>query len=355
MSEDSEQTDVSIDDEIAALIDGAESTEEVTETPEVDETDTQEAAPEATEEPTAEEVQEAIEALTPPDRWNSKFKDAFSALDQLQGIEGLPEGFDPRAIQQAWLDYHTDRQAYITPLEQERAQYAKALAEFQEVLAPYEQTWQMAGLTPAQGVRQLMGWAGAIQQNPQKAIERLAQTVGIDFAELAAAKAKENEWQDPQVVTLQKQVEQLTGHLRSLQQETLQSTQSARNAAIEQQIAAFRDAQDEHGNPLHPHFADLEPLMYQEYMGAIQALQNGVIQQMPTLEELYESAAWKHPDVRAARLKAQQEQEAARDQDKAQRAATASRSVKSKGAGKDSAPAKSIEEEVGELYDQQAA
>jgi hypothetical protein len=335
---DSEQSDVSLDDEISALLDG-----DVTDdTPEEQEAAEAAANEQEGDQSAQDAVEEALEALSPPDRWDQRYKEAFNALNN-------PDGLNPRDVQQAWLDYHKERQGYHTQLEQERAYYANQLREFQEVVEPYNQTWQMAGLTPAQGVRQLMGWAGSLQKDPQGTIERLAQSVGIDLAEYAQQKLQEQEWQDPQVKGLEKQVSALTAHLRGLQEQTLRGQQSAQEAAIDQQLTAFRDAVDEHGNRLHPHYEAVK-----ETMGALamQHVQQG--QPVPPLDQLYEQATWAVPTVREQLLRAQMEQDSAQKASAAERAATASRSVKSKGAGSDTAPAKSIDEELSDAIDAMA-
>lgn len=345
---DSEQTDVSLDDEIGALIDGAaaDETPEEAAALEAIESETNE-APNESAAPTEQEIEEAIEALSPPDRWDPKYKEAFNALNN-------PEGLDPRAVQQAWLDYHAERQGYHTQLEQERAQYQRQLDEFNQVLSPYEASWQMAGLTPAQGVRQLMGWAGALQKDPQGTIERLAKSVGIDLGEYAQQKLQEREWVDPQVSTLNEQVTRLQNELRTMREHSVRAQAEAKMTAIDQQLADFANATDDHGNPAHPHFAELEATMAGLYTQAVQDVQRGARQSMPTLDELYDQAAWAHPEIRAQLLERQAQDSAARNAGAAQKAATASRSVKSKGAGTDTSPPVSLEEEVGAAYDAMA-
>lgn len=358
---DDEQTVDSLDDEIGALIDAqgedvAEETpeemeaalNETDESPEAEETEEAEAP---AEEPTT--VEEALEALSAPERWAGQYKEAFNALNNLQGVKGLPEGFDPRGVQQAWLDYHTERQSYATQLENERNHYGQALQEFQEVVAPYQQSWEMAGMSPAQGVRQLMGWAGAIQQDPQAAIERLAKTCGVDLAGYAAQKARENEWKDPQVHELTNEVAQLKDHILASQQRTVQEQQAATQTAIDQQLTEFASAKDEHGELRYPDYEVLDRDMAGLYIAAAQQYQQGQRQEMPSLEELYETAAWANPDIRAKRLAAQVQEQSAQTQSAAAKAATASRSVKSKGTSSGTESALSLDEEVGALIDEQ--
>ena len=320
-----EQTVDSLDDELTALIEGSEET-------------TEEAGAAAEPEAPAAEVEEVLEALQPPDRWDSRFKDAFNSIGQ--------EGFNARDAQQAWLDYHTERQAYHTQLEQQRAQYAQALHEYEQVTAPMSQTWQMAGLSPAQGVRQLLGWAQGLQQDPQQTILRLAQVSGVDLASHYQQQKEAEEWQDPMVRQLTENLVQLSDQFKTFQQETVREKHSAQRTAIDQHLDAFRSAVDEHGDLLYPHANTLDQRMASLYTEALTQVQQGTRQALPSLEDLYQEASWSHPEIRAELMKKQAEKDAARNTAAAANAGEASKSVKSKGAGKDVAPQQSIDDEI---------
>lgn len=328
-----------IDAEIGELIDGANDVDDK-------ETAKAEDAPEV-----IEDAPEVLDPLAPPDRWNQKFKDPFNALGGLQAGQPLPEGFDPRAVQQAWLDFHEDRQSYVTPLEQERAQLRSQLDRYNQVLAPYEQSWRMAGMTPEQGVSQLLAWSAALQQDPQTALRKLAQSYGVDINQMV----DQQEWVPPEVADLRNQVDHLNNALTQFQTNAVSQQKYQQETAIEQQLTAFRTATDEHGNPKHPHYETLEPLMAGIYTSALQQVQRGALAEMPSLEAIYEQAAYAHPDIRNELMRSREEQEAAQKAAAAKKAASASKSVKSKGSGGGKAPEKSIEEEVGEIFDAQAA
>lgn len=324
-----------LDSEIGRAFDEQEATEAVEVSKEVVE------APEA--------VKDDWTPLSAPDRWKPEFKEAFSTLANWRPGDPPPDGMDPQKLAKAWLDFHTDRQAYITPLEQERARYQHELEQYQQAVAPYQQTWQMSGMSPAQGISQLLAWGGALQKDPQGTLRHLAKTVGVDLGELT----QEQDWQDPQVAHLSNQVNQLQSALVNREREAITRQQHQQQAAIEQQLASFATAADDHGKSLHPDYQTLEPVMAGLYGTAYGQVQQGIRQAMPTLEELYEQAAWAHPEVRARLQKEQDAAVAAQKASAAGKAASASRTVKSKGAGNDNSPSKSMEEEIAAIWDAQ--
>ena len=133
--------EMTLEEEVAGLLDGQANDDSIEETPEVPE------VPEPAgqdDDPPVEEPEEIVEPLQAPDRWAAPYKEAFSSLAGLKPGEPLPEGFDPRSVQEAWLEYHKERQAYVTPLEQERANLQAQFQEWEQALAPYAQAWQMA-------------------------------------------------------------------------------------------------------------------------------------------------------------------------------------------------------------------
>jgi hypothetical protein len=70
---------------------------------------------------------------------------------------------------------------------------------------------------------------------------------------------------------------------------------------FESQVEQFKTAQDTAGNPLHPHYADIEP-----EMAAMALAYRSRGQMIPPLKELYERAVWMNSALRRALVSAQQ-------------------------------------------------
>jgi hypothetical protein len=92
------------------------------------------------------------------------------------------------------------------------------------------------------------------------------------------------------------------------------------------EIDQFKSALDDKGNPLHPHFDELEDVMTQLAQSAATAKKP-----IPPLKDLYETAVWANPSTReatlAARERAQQEKAAGEARAKAAQARKAGSSV----------------------------
>ncbi|SAJ89295.1 hypothetical protein [Burkholderia multivorans] len=205
--------------------------------------------------------------------------------------EKLPE-MARREIERRENDFHKGIEQY-----KEGAQRAQ---EWERAVQPYMATIQSLGVTPQQAATHLMGVDHQLRYSstPQKVgmLLQIANSYGVDLNTLANGIqqiAGEQVWQqqnpvDPRLQQLQQQVNQLTQHLTTTQQQA----RMAEHSAIDSEIAAFA------ADPDHEHFAIL-----QQDMALL--LQNG---RAKTLDDAYEMALRQNPQTYQIWL-AQQQQE----------------------------------------------
>jgi hypothetical protein len=205
--------------------------------------------------------------------------------------EKLPE-MARREIERRENDFHKGIEQYKTG--------AQTAQEWDRAVQPYMATIQSLGVSPQQAATHLMGVDHQLRYSamPQKVgmLLQIANSYGVDLQTLAngiQAQAGEQVWQqqnpvDPRVQQLQQQVNQLTQHLTTTQQQT----QKAEHSAIDSEIAAFA------ADPDHEHFGIL-----QNDMAVL--LQNGLAKD---LETAYEMAMRQNPQTYQIWL-AQQQQE----------------------------------------------
>jgi len=165
--------------------------------------------------------------------------------------------------------------------------YQSQVGEIHQALAPVQQELVARGLTPGQGVRNLVAMHLALEENPATAIQHIAQLYNVDLASLFV----EQEMVDPQV-------RQLTSQMQQMQQQQAMAYQMQQQQAMayqqyaQQQAVAGVQAEIETFKQSHPLFDMVEARMT-EFAQA--ALLNG---RQPSLEELYDAAVWADPKAR---------------------------------------------------------
>lgn len=270
-------------------------------------------------------VQAAVEAALelPGGKWTDEQKQLYGKLGS------LPEG---RTYQQFINDVYKSMQGDYTRKTQEVANFRREYDQFQQMLQPYLPQWQRAGVQPLQGMQQVLGWAQYVASNPKQGLLELAKTYGVDLSEAV----QEQPYVDPAVQSLQQKLSQFeqNQHYQRVQAE------QAQQAQILAEIQAFEEAQDESGNPAHPHFRDV-------YDDMIVLLQSG---RFKDLQSAYDYATYGNRDVRTRLAEQAAKQDAAKRAAEAQKAVEASKSVSSKSGGKSpNTPRTSLREEIAAL------
>lgn len=178
-----------------------------------------------------------LPALEAPAMWKQAHRDIFGRF------AGDP---DRRELLAAWQEQWKETEGAWTRKNQEFAEFRRNAEPLLQTVAPFTQYWAQQGLSPAQGVTQLMSYAQALESDPRGTLQQLAQMYGVDLAEMVA----EQPYVDPQVAALQQQIAQLQQANQSREQSALQAQQNR----IAQEIQAFQSAVDETGSPKAPHF-----------------------------------------------------------------------------------------------------
>lgn len=239
----------------------------------------------------AEDGARADQAPVVPETWSEEEKATFAAL--------------PADAQRVLSERYRSMEADYTRKTQEHAERVK-LAEGIEGLVTDDLRGQLeaTGLDMVGGVKALFDLQAQASSDPVGYFQRFASSLaasGIDPVQALGGGAPGNGQQprqgdpfaDPETEALKAKVAQLEGHFTAEQQ-------AAQAAKIDAEIASFRDAVGEDGQPLRPHFAAVEGAMAQ------------LLSSSPgmTLEAAYEQGVWMVPEAREAVLNAQREAEA---------------------------------------------
>ena len=186
--------------------------------------------------------------------------------------------------------------------------HAQKAKQFEQVIAPYQQTLQQLGMDAPTAISKLLQADHTLRYSDpiQKAqyFQNLAQQYGIDLGQIHNIPQ-----QDPQTQYLMQQLNEL----RQTQQMWQNSIQEQERSKANHELEQFASSDKTHFEAVRGDMADL--------------LESGKAQ---SLEQAYEMAIWMRPDVRQTLIE-QQRIEAQRNYEQQQRAArakTASVSVK---------------------------
>jgi hypothetical protein len=257
-------------------------------------------------------------------------KPSRAALRKLASMEGaadlLPDVY--KEIESRY-DYSGKTQAELEKLR-------KRFDPYDSVLSSYEQRAAMQGISPQVGLQQMLAVQDGLYRNPDQTIPWLLQQLkpndakaivntmarhwGVDLGQIAQAEP----WVDPAVKQLVEPLRAQNMQMQNMLQGFYQQQYQQNAQAVANSIAAFKNAQDENGNPKYPHYARLE-----NSMAAL--IRAG---HAPDLEKLYEQALWGDPELREeliqAKAKAAELRAAQASQDKnaqAEKAVVASRNI----------------------------
>jgi hypothetical protein len=286
------------------------------------------------------EADKAEAAIT--GKWSAKDKEILKTLP--------PEGRD------LILRRHKEMEGAFTKKTQEHAAFRKEYEPVDKIFEPYRDQMRQSGYTPQTLIQAWANVEDRLMKGDGVAVVaglingykidlgKVAQQLGIRPRQAPAAPAATqdgtaiaegaNQIQLPPEImdTLRSLANKQTEFERRIADEDRQRANTARAArdSAEQrvmtEIETFKSAQDDKGNPLHPHFEELETEMSLLAKAAIEARLP-----VPPLQELYEKAAWANPSTRdamhAARDRAQQEKAATEARAKAAKARKAGSSV----------------------------
>lgn len=268
--------------------------------------------------------------LEPHPMWKSQYRKLF---EEMGGIQG------GRNYQQGMLDLYGETHRYANEKAQEAARFQKMVEPWQQTFQPISQQLAMMGTDPVTFTRQLIGYYGQLQQNPAQAIMQLAKQFNVDLNEVT----RDAPYVDPQVSALDQRFARLEeAHRR----EQMQARQRESDR-IMQSIQTFASETDASGNPVHPHFDEVQETM-------TRVLNSGMASD---LESAYKTAC-KLQDISVAQAASSDaeklRQDAARKAAKAKKEVQAAKRTVGKPSGKDGKPAH-LRDDIGAAYDSHAA
>jgi len=280
-----------LEDQLRAAIDQQENPAEIA--PEAAEEDAapdeveNEVGPEDELPPDNEGAQDELRA---PDNWDAERKEAFAALPTteaketyLNTVKSLERGYQGKFDELATVrKEHEAISALLQPFEaQLNAAGMDRVAGIRQLVGAQ----QMLTQNPAQGIAQLVQQFGG--QNAQAIVQQIAQQYGV----MPAAQEGEAAYHDPDIQELR----QDNAEIRSLLQQNETNAAASRQADAQNQINLFKQATDDSGNALHPHFDKVEAMM-----GTL--IQGGFA---PDMQSAYDQAVYANPELRATLINQQ--------------------------------------------------
>jgi hypothetical protein len=198
-------------------------------------------------------------ASAPPVSWAADSKALWASL--------------PPAVQQAVLKRETE-------VSNGFRQKSEDVRRYEQALTPIAQESQKRGLTTEQGIQRLMDGQRFLETQPAQAILWLAQSNGIDLAELAS---------NPPAATQQVRPDpmfaQVTQTVQSLQSRLDEMTMGQNQSLVESFSAS------------NPHYADVEDAL-PDLIKEVRATRPN-LSPAETLKAAYDRAVWLNPEVRA--------------------------------------------------------
>lgn len=170
--------------------------------------------------------------LEPPKHWTEVDRTLF--------------GKAPRDIQQRWIDREAETARGLDAKFQEIAGFRKERDQYSEILQPYQRELDMQGLTAPQFVKSLVSWQRMIQENPREGILRLAQTYGVDPAQLLDSTTQV----DPNFAKLQEKLNQVETKFSGFLSEAQKREQEANLSRVQ----TFAEEKGPDGKALRPYF-----------------------------------------------------------------------------------------------------
>jgi hypothetical protein len=218
--------------------------------------------------------------VKPLEHWNDKQKTFFNGL--------------PQAQQQTVLDMFNGVQKVYEKKTLELASKQKELSSIENVFKPYDELIKKQGIDKAQYIGSLIELDKFSANDPIGFIVDFMAKRGINmdhvFSGIKQYVSRESNPAYKQAQKYEREAKELRGKIDTQKSEEI-------NKSIEQ----FKTAKDRSGNLLYPHFDTVQELMAQISMATGKT----------DLGELYEKAAWLHPEVREKLLESERQTAAA--------------------------------------------
>lgn len=208
--------------------------------------------------------------------WNKETRET------LQGLLQQPEG---RKYLEAFHKQYGSLDERFRGIQSNHDKYQAQLNQFGQVIAPFQQYFQMRGAPPQQEIGRALAWAQHLYQNPQQGLAQLARELGVDVGGGAQQQQDNDVYVDPYVKRLEETFQSRLDQLEQSYQQVAGTFQGQQQNQILGQIHAFRQAVDEQGNPKAAYFDDLLPEITRQVTAGY------------SLEDAYRIAAYANSDV----------------------------------------------------------
>ena len=263
----------------------------------------------------SETDEDGPEPLEAPANWPEQEKAFFNAL--------------PPQLQHAYAQRAQYMQADYTRKTQQLAQVRQNYMDLERVTQPHEQKWALNGMNKAQAIHQLIALSDFATDKPQEFIKYFANLRGVNLAQLAAPQSQQEEYVDPQVAALQKQIAAVTAQVNQANQYQQQQVVAQRQQQYYQAYQATNDGIENFANQTGPDGRKLYP-----YFNALEEDMAALIEskRVSSLHEAYERAVWSNPSTRSKMLQRARSQENAQARQRVERARRASSSLSGGGA-----------------------
>ncbi|CAB4141049.1 hypothetical protein UFOVP413_19 [uncultured Caudovirales phage] len=248
-----------------------------------------------------------------PKHWSDADKEAFNKIP--------PE-------QRGWV---LNR---LKQIEADHTRKSQELSKWDKLVTPYRDYYKSLGGSPEQAFEIIAAQEYQLRtgspEQKKAVIENLIKEYKVPMPSKAeqadGGDESEDDYNDPKISALQKQLAEVTNRLKSFDDERSQS----KRKADEDDVTKFLSAKTDAGEPANPYLDEVWPemeLIVQSYWGR---------GEKPNLQELYDKAVWANPKTREKLLSSQREAEA---KQAAANKKTKAESAKRAGASLSGAPA----------------
>lgn len=226
--------------------------------------------PEKPEQETEEAPEEAAEKEFPliPNNWSKEEKETFQAL-----LDSDDENV--RAAADIFIERHNSMKKTFFKKTEELAEAKKELKPITDVFAPFEQHMKNNGVDKATYIKNMVTWEMSLQQDPVNTVKKIMNQFGVKPEQIAPRQKDEFSLDDDDLT-----YNDSNDKVKNLEKEILLLRTQIANQPVLAQVRQFEEATDATGKLLHPHFAEVKPIMGQ-------LIQQG---KAKTLEDAYKKA-----------------------------------------------------------------
>jgi len=225
------------------------------------------------------EGSEAVEPIAPPYSWSADRKAEFAQL--------------PRQLQEYVATRERERESLIGKKSQEERAIRERYAPVDRIVENYGETFRRANIDPYQGLEHLVLAQQYLDKDPVGALTLMAQSYGIDLSQLAAGSVTPRNEHPQEFHYLTNELQTIRSQLAAIEQDKM--AQQQRYAISE--VESFANEMDTSGALLRPFMADVHDVMMDEIR--LIRSKNTDLAPRQILQQAYETACWKSPEVRA--------------------------------------------------------